>query len=127
MVSGVEDDGTGRRRTLCGACGMRVLSPAARSLALALVAVVVIAGCRAPVRRRPRPVPPPVAYEPTIADRVAQYGPAARARLVPYFRAAVVPYPPAHFVLLGFKHERELHLLAYPPGGVPVFIRSYPI
>ena len=106
---------------------MRMLSPAARRLAVALVAVVVVAGCRAPVRRRPRPVPPPVAYEPTIADRVAQYGPAARARLVPYFRAAGVPYPPAHFVLLGFKHERELHLLAAGPGRGLSYIRSYAI
>src|SRR5262249_46143202 len=70
---------------------------------------------------------PPPHREATIAERVAQYGPAARARLAPYFAAAYVPYPPQRFVLLGFKRERELQLIAYPPGGGPVFIRSYPI
>jgi hypothetical protein len=104
---------------------MRVVSPAARRLLIALVAIVVVAGCRAPVRRARRAPPPPVSYEATIADRVAQYGPTARARLVPYFRAAGVPYPPARFVLLGFKHERELHLLAAGPGRSLSYIRSY--
>jgi hypothetical protein len=107
---------------------MRVVSPAARRLVVALVAVVAVAGCRAPVRRpRLAPPPPPVAHEPTIADRVDQYGRAARARLVPFFRAAGVPYPPARFVLLGFKRERELHLLAAGPGRSLSYIRSYPI
>ena len=109
-----------------GRCRMRVVSPTARRLLIALVAIVAVAGCRAPVRR-PRPAPPPVVHEPTIADRVAQYGPAARARLVPFFRAAGVPYPPARFVLLGFKRERELHLLAAGPGRGLSYIRSYAI
>lgn len=64
---------------------------------------------------------------PTIADRVAQYGPGARARLGPFFAAAGVPYPPERFVLVGFKRERELHLLASTPGRPPTFIRSYAI
>ena len=106
---------------------MRLVSPAARRLVVALVAIVVVAGCRAPVRRPRRVPPPPVSYEATIADRVAQYGPAARARLVPFFRAAGVPYPPARFVLLGFKHERELQLLAAGPGRGLSYIRSYAI
>src|SRR5262245_1397639 len=88
---------------------------------VALVAFAVLAGCRARVHR------PPAHREATIADRVAQYGPAARARLALYFAAAGVKYPPQRFVLLGFKRERELQLIAYPPGGGPVFIRSYPI
>ena len=96
---------------------MTVVSPAARRLVVALVAIAVVAGCRAPVRRPRRVPPPPVSYEATIADRVAQYGPVARARLVPFFRAAGVPYPPARFVLLGFEHERELQLLAAGPGA----------
>ena len=92
-----------------------------RRIIVALVAFALLAGCRARVHR------PPPHREATIADRVAQYGPAARARLAPYFAAAYVPYPPQRFVLLGFKRERELQLIAYPPGGGPVFIRSYPI
>jgi hypothetical protein len=101
---------------------MRSISPAARRMVVALGALVAVAGCRAPVRR-----PPPPPREATIPDRVAQYGPVARARLAPYFAAAGVPYPPARFVLLGFKHERELHLLASGPGRPLAYIRSYTI
>jgi hypothetical protein len=93
--------------------------PSARRIVLALGAIVAVAGCRAPV--------PPPPGPPTIADRVAQYGPAARARLAPYFAAAGVPYPPERFVLVGFKRERQLHLLAAGPGRDLAFIRAYPI
>ena len=94
---------------------------AGRRIGVVLALILVAAGCRAPVRR------PPISREPTIADRVAQYGPAARARLAPYFAAARVPYPPERFVLVGFKRERELDLLAAGPGRPLAFIRSYPI
>ncbi len=63
----------------------------------------------------------------TIPERVAQYGPTARTRLAPYFAAAGVPYPPDRFALLGFKQERELHLLAAGPGQPLTFVRAYPI
>ena len=87
---------------------------------LMLVATVALAGCAARVR-------PPAPLEPAIVERIAQYGPAARARLVPFFAAAGIAYPPTRFVLLGFKHERELHLLASRPDGGLAFVRSYPI
>ena len=83
----------------------------ARLLVLGLI--VAVAGCARPVRRRPQP--PPSSGLPTIADRVAQYGPGVRVRLAPYFRAARVPYPPTRFVLLGLKQERELQLFAAGP------------
>src|SRR5262245_60196313 len=92
-----------------------------RRLTVALAAIVAIAGCGALARHHRAPL------EPAIAERVAQYGPAARARLAPYFAAARVPYPPERFVLIGFKLERELHLLAFGPGRGLAFIRSYPI
>jgi murein L,D-transpeptidase YafK len=41
--------------------------------------------------------------------------------------AAGIAYPPERFVLVGFKFERELHLLAYGPERGLTFIRSYPI
>ena len=87
---------------------------------LMLVATVALAGCAARVR-------PPAPLEPAIVERIAQYGPAARARLAPFFAAAGIAYPPTRFVLLGFKHERELHLLASRPEGGLAFVRSYPI
>jgi hypothetical protein len=91
-----------------------------RRLATAL-AIVATVGCSVPVRPRPDP------GEQAIAYRVAQYGPAARARLAPFFAAAGIAYPPERFVLLGFKRERALHLLASGAGGELAFIRSYPI
>jgi hypothetical protein len=88
---------------------------------LALGTIVAVAGCRVAVRQRPAP------GDQEIADRVAQYGPAARARLAPFFAAAGIAYPPERFALLGFKLERELHLLASGSGHGLTYIRSYPI
>jgi hypothetical protein len=89
-------------------------------LRAALCAIAALVGCGVPARH-------PAALEPAIADRLAQYGPAARARLAPSFAAAGIAYPPERFVLVGFKFERELDLLAYGPGRGLTFIRSYPI
>jgi hypothetical protein len=83
---------------------------------------VALAACGTPARR-----PAAAPRLPSITDRVAQYGPSARARLAPYFAAAGVPYPPERFVLVGFKQERELHLLAAGPGRNLAFVRAYPI
>ena len=92
-----------------------------RRLVVALAAAAAVVGCSVPVRQRPAP------GEQAIADRVAQYGPAARARLAPFFAAAGIAYPPERFVLLGFKLERELDLLASGSGRDLTFIRAYPI
>ena len=92
-----------------------------RRLVVALAAAAAVVGCSVPVRQRPVP------GEQAIADRVAQYGPAARARLAPFFAAAGIAYPPERFVLLGFKLERELDLLAAGSGRDLTFIRAYPI
>jgi len=94
----------------------------AAALAIACGVFGTIAACGAPARR-----PPATPRAPTIPDRVAQYGPTARARLAPYFAAAGVPYPPERFALLGFKRERELHLLAAGPGQPLAVVRAYPI
>ena len=86
-----------------------------------VTAIVAAVGCRVPVRPRATPA------DPAIAARVAQYGPAARARLAPFFAAAGIAYPPERFVLVGFKLERELELFASGSEHGPSFIRSYPI
>jgi hypothetical protein len=88
--------------------------------ALVLVLAVAVADC-GQVRRGAPP------REATIADRVEQYGPSARARLLPYFTAAGVPYPPARFLLLALKRERELQLYAAGPAQGLAFIRSFEI
>jgi hypothetical protein len=101
-----------------GASGLRLTL---HRLVVALSAMVAVAGCSVLVRHPPAPA------EQAIADRVAQYGPAARARLAPFFAAAGIEYPPQRFALLGFKLERELHLLASGSGRDLTLIRSYPI
>lgn len=62
----------------------------------------------------------------TVAQRLAQYGPAARARLAPYFKRGGVTYPPSRVTLVGLKDQRHLEVYARSQGGWR-FIRSYDI
>jgi hypothetical protein len=62
----------------------------------------------------------------SVADVLAAYGPAARARLVPHFRRAGVAYPPREVALLVFKREQRVALWSRS-GTAWRFIRSYPI
>lgn len=94
---------------------------AVRWLAIALGAGIAFGACGVPARRPRAPL------EPAIAERLVHYGPAARARLAPYFAAAGIAYPPDRFMLVGFKFERQLELLASGSGRGLTFIRSYPI
>jgi hypothetical protein len=63
----------------------------------------------------------------SVDQRLEQYGPLARARLLPWFRAVGVAYPPERLVLVGLKHERELQVLAPGADGRLRLIRSYPV
>ena len=63
----------------------------------------------------------------TVAQRLEQYGEPARKRWAPAFEAAAVAYPPRSIVLVGFKQEKRLDVIAGPEGGPLRFIRSYPI
>jgi len=65
--------------------------------------------------------------EKTVADRLQEYGPAARARLKPFFDAKNVPYPPARLTLVGLKQERTLEIYAAGTNQNLQFIRAYPI
>jgi hypothetical protein len=81
-------------------------------------------GCGPIQPAQPPALPPPT---PSIEERIAQYGGAARARLMSFFAAAGVPYPPARFLLLGLKAERELQLYAAGVGQDLTFVRSFAI
>lgn len=68
----------------------------------------------------------------TLAGRLAEVGPAARARLRPHFDAAGggaggggVAWPPEQVILIVFKQERRLEL--YAGTGSLRFIRAYPV
>ncbi len=63
----------------------------------------------------------------TVAERVEQYGPEARARLAPHFQSAGVAYPPGEVMLVGLKEEKLLEVYANNAEGVPVLVVTYPI
>jgi len=63
----------------------------------------------------------------SVADRLAQYGPAARAHLKPRFEAAGVAYPPKQIVLVGLKQERQLEVWVLGNGKHYKRLHTYPI
>ena len=63
----------------------------------------------------------------TVADAVALYGAAARARLRPFFTRAHVAYPPRRIALLVFKRERRLVVWARDDRSGWRFIRDYAV
>ena len=63
----------------------------------------------------------------TVADRLAEFGPAARSRLQPMFQKAGVAYPPRQVVLVAFKQERVLEVHAGDGPGALRKVTTYPI
>lgn len=63
----------------------------------------------------------------TIEDRVREFGPAVRERILPRFHRAKVKYPPARVVLLGLKRERRLEVYAAGEGEKLRRVMAYPI
>jgi L,D-transpeptidase catalytic domain len=73
--------------------------------------------------QKPRAV---VARPRTVAEVVARYGPAARARLAPHLRRADVAYPPKEIAILVLKQERRVAIWVRGDKGWR-FLRNYPI
>jgi len=67
------------------------------------------------------------AWEKTIADRLAQYGAVARARLRPHFERAGISYPPRALAFVGLKQEKSLEIYARQGTNGFKFIRAYPV
>ena len=63
----------------------------------------------------------------TVEERLDQYGPQAKARLMPLFNEAGVAYPPDRLVLIGLKTERRLEVWAAGEDGLLKHMRTYPI
>lgn len=63
----------------------------------------------------------------TVADRLQQYGDAARARLIPHFERTGVRYPPGTVVLLVFKDQRAMQVYAGADESSLQFVTEYPI
>jgi hypothetical protein len=62
----------------------------------------------------------------SVADRLAEFGPAARARLNPSFAQAGVRYPPGSVNMVVLKNEKLLQVYAGAKGQMH-FIGSYPV
>lgn len=94
----------------------------------ALLAILVLGLCALPFRNRLRTPVAAVAQRvrgrKTVADRVAQFGPAVRARLGVDLERLGVAYPPSQVVLVGLKQERQLEVWVSDP---PRLLKSYPI
>lgn len=95
------------------------------AVAVCLIAVVV------PFRRR---VVSMVAHaaqtsggKKTVAERVVQYGDAARGRLAPDFKKAGVDYPPKRIILAAFKSERIMEVWVSQDGRSFRRLRDYDI
>ena len=63
----------------------------------------------------------------SVEDRLAEFGAAAEARLVPAIAAAGVPWPPTSAILVAFKDARRLELYAAAADGAPRFVRAWDI
>ena len=63
----------------------------------------------------------------TVAERLVQYGPAARERLLPDFQSGALAYPPAQAALIGIKDQKVLELWARNEAGPFVRVKRYPI
>jgi len=62
----------------------------------------------------------------TVAERLDQFGGAARERWRPFFDKAQVPYPPSEVKLVGLKSEQILQVYAADKTGSNRWIRTYP-
>jgi hypothetical protein len=63
----------------------------------------------------------------TVAQRMAQYGPAARARWAPWFARAGLTYPPQGLTLVALKDAAELVVYGRDASGAWHRIRRLPV
>ena len=79
------------------------------------------------IRPAAPPLPPAKPGPYTVADRLEQYGEAARARWEPAFSANGIAYPPSKIALIGLKDEGVLEVWAASGDGGWCHVRDYPI
>lgn len=97
-----------------------------------LVGVLVLCACALPFRGHVRRMAGAMSSTVTggkksVAERVAQYGESARARLSSSFVNAGVGYPPQAVTLVGLKAERKLQVWVSGDGRDWRHLRDYPI
>ncbi len=107
--------------------GAPMLKRAMIVVLISVVALAVILAAAPALRRMACGAWQRICARATVADRLEQYGPAARERLGPYFEAAGVTYPPAQLTLIGIKDTKVLEVWARSPDSPFRLIRTYPI
>ncbi len=98
-----------------------------RTNLLVLALAIAAFACLLYIRRNSVTVPQVARNTKTVADRLEQFGPAVRQRLLPYFQSASVPYPPHKITLVALKDQKLLQLWASGPDSPFKLIRTYPI
>lgn len=83
--------------------------------------------CNLMVKSDPKKVVPAKKKWRSMPQAVKEFGPSARKRLRPVFKAAGVAYPPSHLTLVGLKEEKLLVLLAPDADGELKKVTTYPI
>jgi hypothetical protein len=63
----------------------------------------------------------------TVAERLEEYGPTVKDRVLPWFAAVGVSYPPDKLVLVGIKDEKRLEVWVAANGQKYQALHSYPI
>lgn len=63
----------------------------------------------------------------TVQDRLEQYGHTVQERLLPYFEATKISYPPKKVAFVGLKHEKILEVWACGEKSRFKLIQTYPI
>ncbi|MGA2500994.1 MAG: hypothetical protein ABSH20_24925 [Tepidisphaeraceae bacterium] len=99
-------------------------------LAIASIAAIALYIMTHHPQRHPVPITTPTGKstdEPTIADRVRQFGPEARRHWQPLFSNARINYPPRELILVGLKLERRLLIYAADDAHTPTLVRDLPI
>ncbi len=102
------------------------MSTRLKILFLLLVAVAGTVPFRAAFQRTAAGIVQVAKGKKTVAERIEQYGVAARKRLAPGFERIGFAYPPQGLVLAGFKHEKILEVWATRNGEARL-LRKYPI
>lgn len=67
------------------------------------------------------------AAPPTIEDRIKNYGPTIKTRVLPYFDKAEINYPPEKLLYVVLKKERRLKVFAPNNDGDWKFVVQYPL
>jgi hypothetical protein len=101
--------------------------PKLKHVVLCAVLVVAAVALQVPLQRACALTQNRLRAPASVAERIKQYGVAARARLMPGFVRIGVAYPPRAVVLVGLKAERRVEVWVSGAGAQFQRLTNYPI